>query len=127
MSVCPSRTHFERLLADQLTSSEEGALNAHLGSCSSCQQTLDELTALRTASGRLREPCCPPASLSQKELDILLAALPVPSQGNHPTELISTHDVQAALRASRSAPPERGQAEDQSPVRPGPETPPKGS
>jgi WD40 repeat protein len=51
MPRCPPVDHFERLLADELNSTEEEALDRHLRQCATCRQTLELLTAPPAESG----------------------------------------------------------------------------
>ena len=44
MFPCPEREQLERMLADELTGSEEPAVSAHVQQCGRCQQTLEQLT-----------------------------------------------------------------------------------
>jgi len=44
-TLCPSGDELERLLANQLSTAEEEALEAHVSRCDDCQQRLDKLTS----------------------------------------------------------------------------------
>src|SRR5262249_17811082 len=52
MGPCPSVEHLRRLLADELTATEEKRLDDHLGRCGACRRGLESLTAPEPASGR---------------------------------------------------------------------------
>ena len=43
MSPCIAPEQFQRLLAEQLTAADHHALDAHVDTCSQCQQTLERL------------------------------------------------------------------------------------
>jgi serine/threonine-protein kinase len=62
MNRCPSPDALRRLLAEQLTGAETDAVEAHLQSCTACQQHLERLTTSETAEDflhRIRQE--PPA------------------------------------------------------------------
>jgi serine/threonine-protein kinase len=52
MTPCPSLEQLQRLLADEGSSPEGDAVEAHVEACSSCQQALDELTGAAPGSER---------------------------------------------------------------------------
>src|SRR6267142_2544642 len=44
MTLCPSSEQLQRLLADRMTGPEAEAVEAHVQTCTGCQQALEQLT-----------------------------------------------------------------------------------
>jgi serine/threonine protein kinase len=59
MKACPSRERLEKLLSDQLSDSEEFALDAHVKGCALCLKTLEALTMIADPPSRVLSPQVP--------------------------------------------------------------------
>ena len=92
MNDCPDRDLLERLLNDSLVDTELDGVEHHLQGCTSCQQTLEELSADAIWRSQLRQ-----------EVSVLLeGALPVVVAD--PLGLTLGAAARAAGRADRTAP-----------------------
>ena len=66
MNTCPTLDRLRRLLAEELTSEEQAAVEAHVDGCAACQQTLERLTDTPLLPQPARpEPPAAPAFLDQ--------------------------------------------------------------
>jgi WD40 repeat protein len=67
MEPCPPVDHLRRLLANELTPTEEAALDDHLGRCAKCRQALEALTASEPVTGH-SDPASGPIPAPSAEL-----------------------------------------------------------
>jgi serine/threonine protein kinase len=81
-TICPDRTHWQELLDGALPDDRQGVLAAHLDSCLSCRQTLEELTGgndtVASTARRLEQPSAETGPALGRALDDLYG-LPRPS------------------------------------------------
>jgi WD40 repeat protein len=59
VTACPSLTQLPRLLADELSPSEENALDSHLLRCATCREALETMTAPTRDSGNTTQILSP--------------------------------------------------------------------
>jgi WD40 repeat protein/serine/threonine protein kinase len=105
MNNCPLPNQFERLLAEQLASNEQDAIETHIERCAQCQRQLEEMTQTREVARRHRDNGgqTPPAFLRQlrkrppdhtageaAQVDFLLGPAPSPTFPNGRSDLVPT-------------------------------------
>jgi WD40 repeat protein len=109
MLACPHREQLERLLADELSGSEEHTVSVHVQQCGRCQQELEQLTQVDVADEK-SQPSRQQAQANVQAKDAFINQLKVilrPLAGSASGELVGP-DLAPQSRPSRSSPAEPG-------------------